>query len=297
MHICDGHCDTMKKMAQGLPIDFSFEDAAKNDGFLQVFAYFSKDGETCPEEALHTVQGFSSEAKADIVYTPRHALSVLRTGGLGALLSLENSCCLGEDVEALYHFYNLGIRAISLTWNGENQFAHGADCPRGGLKKAGRDLISLADKLGILIDVSHLNEQSFFDVISFGHGKLFASHSSSYAINPHPRNLTDRQIKALYDCGGIICACPYPPFVNGSEEATCADFVQHLRHISHLTDGLGVALGSDMDGVKYSMPGLKTTRDIINFPQCLRQYNFSDYEIQNIFSCNFERFLEKSIKK
>ena len=134
-------------------------------------------------------------------------------------------------------------------------------------------------------------------MISFGHGKLFASHSSAYAINSHPRNLTDKQIKTLYECGGIICACPYPPFVNGTENACLDDFVRHLRHISRLTDGLGVALGSDTDGVKYSIPGLKTTADLIKFPEYLRQCDFGDYEIQNIFSCNFERFLEKSAKQ
>ncbi len=297
MRICDGHCDTIKKLAQGLPIDFSFTDAAENDGFLQLFAYFSKEDETCPDEAFVTIKAFSSENRAQIVYTPRHALSVLHSGRLGAFLSLENCCCLGENTDSLYPFFNLGIRAVSLTWNSDNQFAHGADCPRGGLKEKGRDLILLAEKLGILIDVSHLNRTSFFDVISFGHGKLFASHSSAYSVNPHPRNLTDEQITALYNSGGIICACPYPPFVNGTENATADEFIRHIRHISRLTDGLGVGLGSDTDGVKFSIPGLKTTSDLIAFQDLLRERNFTNYEIQNIFSCNFERFLEKSAKK
>ena len=297
MRICDGHCDTMKKLAAGLSTDFSFDTAAANDGFLQFFAYFSKDDETRPDEALHTIKSFSESVNADIIYTPRHAISVLNKGGFGAILSLENSCCLGNNIENLYHFYNLGVRAISLTWNGENQFAHGSDCPRGGLKNAGKDLILLAEKLGILIDLSHLNQTSFNDVISFGHGKLFASHSSSYAVNPHPRNLTDSQIEALYNCGGIVCVCPYPPFVNGTTNASVDEFVAHLRHISRFTEGMGIGLGSDMDGVKYSIPTLKTTEDMLKFPEYLRRCHFTDYEIQGIFSCNFELFLSKTAKK
>lgn len=297
MRICDGHCDTIKKLSQGLPTDFSFKHASANDGFLQIFAHFSEDGETCPEEAFFTLQSFSTRGMADIVYTPSHALSVLRNGGFGALLSLENSCCLGEDVESLYHFFNLGIRAISLTWNGENQFAHGADCPSGGLREKGKDLILLAEKLGILIDLSHLNSQSFYDVLSFGHGKLFASHSSSYAINPHPRNLTDKQITALYKAGGIVCVCPYPLFISGCPTASKEEFAAHLRHISNLTENLGIGIGTDTDGVKFSIPGLKTTEELLAFPHFLRTCDFTDYEIQNIFSCNFERFLEKSAKK
>jgi len=297
MRICDGHCDTMKKTVRGLSTDFSFEDASANDGFLQIFAYFSDDGENCPEEAIFTVQSFSTGIAADIVYTPGHALSILNNCGFGALLSLENCCCLGDDPDALYHFFNLGIRAISLTWNGENQFAHGALCTCGGLSQKGKDLILLAEKLGILIDVSHLNRQSFYDVIEFGHGKLFASHSSSYAINPHPRNLTDHQISALYHAGGIVCVCPYPIFINGSSSASKDEFAAHLRHISKLTDGAGVGIGTDTDGIKYTLSGLKTTKELLAFPEYLKQHDFDDYEIQNIFSCNFERFLGKSAKK
>ena len=297
MRICDAHCDTMKKMSQGMPYDFSFEDAASNDGFLQIFACFSEEDENSPHQALYALQSFKENTEAEIIYTAKHALAVLKKGGFGAMLSLENCCCLGEDIENLYHFYNLGIRSITLTWNGENQFAHGSDCPAGGLTHKGRDLILLAEKLGVLIDLSHLNRQSFYDVISFGHGKLFASHSSSAAINPHPRNLTDRQIKTLYGCGGIICACPYPLFVNGKQHASPEEFIAHLRHISLLTDGLGVGLGSDTDGVKTTLTHLKTTSELINFPKYLKYCNFKNYEIQNIFSCNFEHFLEKTAKK
>ena len=191
----------------------------------------------------------------------------------------------------------MGIRSITLTWNGSNAFAHGCMCPEGGLTKKGVDLISLAEKLGVLIDLSHLNRRSFYDVLNLEKGKVYASHSSSYAITPHPRNLTDGQICALYKRGGVVCACPNPPFITGGKRADFTDFSAHLRHISTLTDGLGAGIGTDTDGTQNYCNNLRTTADLLKFPLLLKTHGWENYEIQNIFSFNLGRFLNIFPKK
>ncbi|MDP4119022.1 MAG: membrane dipeptidase [Bacillota bacterium] len=296
MKICDAHCDTMLKISENIPYDFSFETASSLDGFIQIFACFTDDAEPAPfETAVRRIALFhnyiSSRNDAEIAYTPTHAREIASKGKVASILALENCLCLEENYENLYSFYNMGIRAISLTWNEENAFAHGCNCNHGGLKPSGVKLIDLADKLGVLVDLSHLNEQSFDDVINLGKGKLFASHSSARALCDHPRNLTDKQIYSLYRAGGIICVCPNPPFISDTFPASKKEYAHHLRYISDLTEGLGVGIGSDTDGISICCDELKSTSDLVKFSTYLSELGFSNNEISNIFSCNFERFL------
>ncbi len=295
MYIFDAHCDTMLKIYNGEPTDFSFDDAYSMGGFFQIFAYFSEECEKDDSLALQTLRSFTAYINniktAEIIYTPTQAKKVLEQGKTAVMLALENCSCLGDDPENLYKFYNMGIRSLTLTWNGDNAFAHGCMCKNGGLSKKGEGLVELAEKLGVLIDLSHLNFQSFEDVLRLGKGKVYASHSSAYDITPHPRNLTGSQITQLYRHGGVICACPNPPFITHEGKTGTDEFAAHIRHISLLTDGLGVGLGTDTDGIENHCKNLKTTADLVNLPLALEQSGMENYEIENFFSCNLGRFL------
>ena len=301
MRMCDAHCDTMMKIDMGEKFDFSFEEAASCGGFLQIFACFTEDGEKDAYfAAVRKIKNFTDFLKTKencfLAYTPCAAKKITDSGGLAAVLSLENCACLGDEPENLYKFYNLGVRVITLTWNEANSFASGCH-EKGGLTKRGKELLKIAGKLGILVDVSHLNEQGFYEVLSEGGCKIFASHSSCAALENNSRNLTDLQILKIYSRGGIVCACPNPPFLNGKNEAEKSDFARHLRHILKLTDGMGAGIGSDCDGTAFCCNGLKTTGDYIGFSKFLKEKDFENYEIQNVFSCNFERFFNIFDKK
>ena len=301
MYFFDAHCDTMLKICNGEPTDFSFEAARLPGGFFQIFACFCEEYERDDTVALRTLRNFkqyiSNLETAEIIYTPVQAKQVLEQGKTAVMLALENCTCLGEEPENLYKFYNMGVRSITLTWNGENAFASGCMCKKGGLSEKGVQLIALAEKLGVLIDLSHLNTQSFRDVMELGKGKLFASHSSAYSVTAHPRNLTDRQISQLYHRGGVICACPNPPFIANGEKSGLDEFAAHIRHISRLTDGLGIGLGTDTDGISACCERLKTTYDLVNLPVFFAEAGMKNYEIENIFSCNLGRFLNIFPKK
>ena len=301
MRMCDAHCDTIMKIDENLSSDFSFEKASSCGGFLQIFACFTEDGEDSAYfAAFRKINRFLEYIKTKdncyVAYTPKAAKKITDNGGLAAVLSLENCACLGDDPENIYKFYNLGVRCITLTWNGSNSFACGC-LEQGGLTARGRELLRIAGKLGIIVDVSHLNERSFYDVLSEGSCKVFASHSSCAEINDNPRNLTDLQILKIYSHGGLVCACPNPPFLNGSCTAGQEEYARHIRHIMKLTDGMGVGIGSDCDGTENCCKGLRTTEDYLNFDCFLKENDFKNYEIQNIFSCNFERFFNISDKK
>ncbi len=295
LQIFDAHCDTMLKIAEEMPFNFSFDYAVSCGGYLQFFACFTEDTQDFPyENAVFTIKKFLSYIKnipdVTVVHSPSQAKNILKKGGLAAVLSLENCRCLNENPNNLYNFYKLGVRCIGLTWNGKNAFACGCE-EKGGLTAKGEELILLAEKLGVLIDVSHLNNQSLEDVLHFGHGKIFASHSSARSVYDCPRNLTDRQILNIYHSGGIVCACPNPPFLNGYPSADIRDFALHLRHISLLTEGVGIAFGSDTDGTATCCTGLECTNKFSVFFKGLKHLDFTNNEIFNISSCNFGRFL------
>ncbi|MBQ3054300.1 MAG: membrane dipeptidase [Clostridia bacterium] len=292
MEVYDGHCDTLLKLYSGEKTDFSFTQAGKYSGFFQIFACYSEDTDSLSvitDKLYYFKKIISHINNASLAYTPCHISSIIKSGAVAGMLSLENCSCLNSDPSQLVSLYNLGVRVITLTWNGDNAFAHGCDCPTGGLTKKGRELISLADTLGIMIDVSHLNRQSFYDVLSFCKGKIFASHSSCYSINPHNRNLTDKQIKCLIERGGLICLCPNPPFISKSN-CDITDFIQHILHIYKLTDGKGIGLGFDTDGTEKNCKGLKNTCDYAFLYKKLSEY-LNDYDVSNIFSYNFKEFL------
>lgn len=280
-------------MFGNLPHDFSFEEAQTCKSYIQTFAYYYEEGTDF--DIVPALDFFKTHilenTRAEVIYTRFQMKKIMRSGGFGVLLALENCSALEEDIYNLLYLYNMGVRSITLTWNYENAFAHGALCSKGGLTNKGKELILLAEKLGILIDLSHLNRQSFFDVINFGHGKLYCSHSSCDALCPNPRNLTDEQIKALYSYGGIICVCPNPLFITGTPEAHISDYALHLRHVLDLTEGKGAAIGTDFDGTEFTCNHLKTTADLLALPQKLSCLGFKNYEIQNILLCNFDAFL------
>ncbi len=291
MPLFDGHCDTILKLLENTTTDFSFSEA--RGGFIQTFAYYSE--EKSPEKCINAINYFKNYIKDvtdfEIIYTNKQFHRIIRTGGCGAFLALENCGCLENDICSLLTLYNLGIRSIALTWNYENAFASGCSCNYGGLTDKGKDLILLAEKLGILIDLSHLNSKSFYDVINFGHGKVYCSHSSCHALCPHPRNLTDKQIKTLFEAGGIMCVCPNPLFLTGTKTASVSDFALHLKHAMNLTSGRGVAIGTDTDGTEFTALNLKTTADLLSLPGKLEAFGFNKFDIQNIFSFNFDAFL------
>lgn len=169
-------------------------EAALKDSLLQI--------EKIIEAAKNSEDVVLIKNKADLDF-------VLSTNKLGLILSLEGFEPLGNSLEMLNIYYELGVRAGMLTWNLANKFAFGADFSNGGITDIGVAAIEKMNSLGILIDVSHLNEPGFWDVIKLNKKPTIASHSNAKALFNHDRNLTDEQIKAVAKSGGVVGAVCY----------------------------------------------------------------------------------------
>jgi membrane dipeptidase len=210
-------------------------------------------------------------------------------GRIGILLSLEGASPLMGRVEFLRLFFRLGIRCLTLTWNLRNELADGVGVgsAAGGLTEAGKAVVAECEKLGIAVDVSHLSERSFWDLMKVATKPVFASHSNFRSLCDHPRNLTDEQAKAIADKGGVICLTFVPAFVGGD----LAQLVRHYLHGVELVGEKSLGLGSDFDGCKN--PVLPDASAFPQLAQSLRQAGVSLPALKSLFHANLLRYFRK----
>jgi membrane dipeptidase len=245
-----------------------------------------------------------SEGQLKVVRNASELESCLRDGVLAAILHFEGAENLGPDPGALEMYYEAGFRSLGLVWSRPNAYAHGvpfkfpASPNTGpGLTEAGRVLVRECNRLGVLVDLSHLNERGFWDVAELSEAPLVATHSNAHAICPTTRNLTDRQLDAIRDSDGMVGVNFAVAFLreDGAEdENTPLDTV--ARHVDYLVDRLGidrVGFGSDFDGAK--MP--REIKDVSGLPkllEALRKRGYDDAALRKLAHENWVRVLRNT---
>ncbi len=187
------------------------------------------------------------------------ARAAMAAGRIAGVMHMEGAEAIGPDLDALHLFHDMGLRSLGPVWSRPNAFGHGVpmrfpgDPDIGpGLTPAGRDLVRLCNRLGILIDLSHLNAAGFDDVARLSDAPLVATHSNAHALCASPRNLTDRQLAAIRESGGMV-GLNFATFYLRADGRPGAEigWEDLLRHMDHLITHLGedhVGLGSDFDG-------------------------------------------------
>jgi len=223
---------------------------------------------------------------------------VNRAGKIAAILSIEGGEALEGDLGVLRVLYRLGVRLLTLTWNQRNQIADGIGESRtgSGLTEFGLKVIDEMNRLGMLIDVSHLSETCFWDVIKRSKAPIVASHSNCYNLCPHPRNLKDEQIKAIADKGGVIGITFVPNFLTQEKRKTTVKDV--VKHINYLVEKVGVdcvGLGSDFDGTGGLPLGLEGVDKISNITEGLLGRGYEEREIEKILGGNFLRVFKEVV--
>ncbi|MDR2687279.1 MAG: membrane dipeptidase [Oscillospiraceae bacterium] len=257
MNLFDLHCDTLTrcvKKGEALANAGGHVSLARGmclERWGQVFAVFVPDtlrGQAAADYAGHGLDFYDSQRRmAERVCTP--------------VLAVENGSALGGDIGRLDEYAARGVRILTLTWNGANELGHGAHCgPAPGLTDFGKAAVRRMFKLGIVPDVSHLNEAGFRDVAALAaeHGKPFwATHSNCAAVRAHPRNLSDWQLREIFAAGGLAGVTLFTEFLGGA--GTALDAARHLEHMLELGGEGHAALGSDFDGceVHPSLAGLE----------------------------------------
>ena len=224
-------------------------------------------------------------------------------GKFWIVTAAEGMDAIGGNPSGIDWYYDHGVRWGMLTWNGENALAAGAGCPHGGgLKEAGRLAVRRMEDLGMVVDVSHLNDAGFADVVRQARGPVVASHSNCRRLCDVPRNLTDDQLRALRDCGGVIGVNAYHGFVHKEREKQTVETLAH--HAAHIIDVCGIDhVGFGFDFCAYLGPGNDPIPDMTGHGQAprmaeqLRRMGLREDELEKICRGNWLRVLETVLQK
>ncbi len=267
----------------------------------QVFAISSlreRNPQYALRTALHMLDIFYSEClKNEDSIAPatshKEIMKTLDQGKTAALLSIEGADVLEGNLGVLRIFYRLGVRMVGLVHSLRNQLADGVTDSRtgGGLSEFGVKVVEELNRLGILIDVSHLNDAGFWDLIEVSTEPIMASHSNSRAVCGHARNLTDDQIRALADKGGVMGINFSPSFIHPTR-ADVAGVVDHIDHIVKLVGVDYVGLGSDFDGIRGTPIGLEDASKMPNITSELVQRGYTEEDIRKILGENHLRLFK-----
>lgn len=246
-----------------------------------------------------------------VIYSSKDFYHAVDEGKLAIILGMEGLSPLGEDPEGIYTLYQLGFRQISLTWNEQNAFATGTrgDVNR-GLTELGKRAIRIMEELGIILDVSHANDKTFWDIYEVATKPIIASHSNARALCPVPRNITDEQIKAIGESGGLVGINAFNEFIHVDRDKRNVDYL--ISHIEHIVDLIGidhVAFGFDffeyLDAEKSQSfiedpyrgtPGIEDISQAPNLIRKLRDRGFSKEDIEKISYRNFLNLMDRVLK-
>ena len=214
-----------------------------------------------------------------------------RNGIPTVFLGIENGCALAGNLDNIDYFYRLGVRYITLCHNGDNLLCDSAMQSldtHNGLSEFGRQVVLKMNAVGMMVDVSHVGEKSFWDAVALSTKPIIASHSCCKALRNHPRNLTDEQIRAIARSGGVVQICLYKHFLSDTDVATVADAVRHIKHVVDLVGVDYVGIGSDFDG-GGEIAGATSENQLINITKALIKEGFDDDEISKILGGNLLR--------
>ncbi|HEY0068828.1 MAG TPA: dipeptidase [Chloroflexia bacterium] len=246
----------------------------------------------------------ASEGQLQVVRTASELASCLAAGVMSAILHFEGAEPIDTDLDALEVFYQAGLRSLGLVWSRPNAFAHGVPFkfPHSpdtgpGLTGAGRELVRACNRLGILVDLSHLNEKGFWDVARISDAPLVATHSNAYNLCEFTRNLTDRQLDAIKESDGMVGVNFGVYFLRedgGRDLDTPLDTI--VRHVDYLVKRLGidrVGFGSDFDGA--SVPSeLGDAAGLPRLLAALRRSGYDEPSLRKLAHQNWVRVLRKT---
>ena len=303
----EGHLDLPRARAGGLAGGcFAVFTCSPGEDAYDSGAYFALvDQRRALKEALGQIALLQRLVRrSEGAVRVARSVTELDGAGLAVVLHVEGAEPIGPELDELEVLHAAGMRSLGLVWSRPNQFATGVPFAfpgspdQGpGLTDAGRTLVRACGELRVLVDLSHLNARGFWDVAALSDAPLVASHCGAHALCPSPRNLTDDQLRAIGESGGLVGINFHVGFLrhDGADDADTpvALIARHAAHVADVAGVGAVALGSDFDGA--TMPA--ALGDVTGLPQVLetlRATGFSDADVERIAWGNWMRVLAHS---
>ena len=319
MFVLDSHCDTPSEIYRGRDIgldnksghiDIPKLERSQVDGAFFAL-YIPADMDSEPDRAFRYAGELLESVKESVSRYPYLAFATSQEialenkskGLFSVFLGLENASPIGcgpEAFERLRWFYDNGIRYVTLCHSGDNEICDSCASvnPRwGGLSPFGHDVVAQMNNMGMLVDVSHISDSSFYDVLECSSKPVVATHSCCRALADHPRNMTDDMIRSLAAARGVLQVNFYPVFLDADYRSKMPSFRRIADHIDHIVDIAGidfVGIGSDFDGIELTPAGIQ---DISMMPRIFEELSlrgYSDADIAKIASGNFFRVMSEN---
>lgn len=298
--IFDAHCDTLSKIHDlqcGLrknELCVDLERLAEYDGYTQFFAVWLSGTEGAKEKFNALVDIFEKEIEknADIAkkcLSFKDMKSAQKSKKTAAFLSLEGAYFVNNERDIDF-LYQRGVRCMSLTWNYTNKLAGGA-LSEDGMTRLGLRLAAYAEEKGILTDVSHLNEKSFWELTDILKKPFIASHSCSKTLCRHCRNLTDEQLLRICRAGGCVGINFFGDFLSETKNSSIADIICHMAHLKKIGSVDCIGFGSDFDGTDLLPDGITGAESMNVIEDMLKKKGFSFSETEKITYKNFARVI------
>lgn len=322
MKVVDMHCDTIgelwKAEKAGKPISLrsnslhiDLEKMQKGDYLLQNFAMFvflgrEKDPLVNVLEMIDVYNRAMAE-NADLIAPVLKYEDIEKNraaGKLSGMLTIEEGAVLKGNPYVVRSLYRLGVRMLTLTWNFENEIGYPNTIVKAkdydpsrhyGLKPEGIEIVREMNRVGMIVDVSHLGDDGFWDVVKYCDGPFVASHSNARAVCNHTRNMTDDMIRALADKGGVMGLNFCGDFLNPNGKSRVEDMVRHAKHILNVGGSDILGLGTDYDGIDGDLE-LDHCDKMQLLAQGMDRQGFSTEQIEKIFHGNVLRLYREVLK-
>ena len=235
-----------------------------------------------------------SPSHVSLAYTPADLYRLKSEGKKAVMMGIENGYAIGNDVKNVELFRKRGVVYMTLCHNGNNQLCGSARYNEEGLgvNTFGEQVIQEMNRVGMMVDISHAGERTFYDALDISTKPIVASHSSARALCNHPRNLYDEQLKALAQKGGVAQVTLYSGFLKEEGAATILDAIAHLNHMVNVMGIEHVGIGTDFDG-DGGIIGCASASELINFTRQLLKQRYSEADIRRIWGGNFLRVMEE----
>lgn len=312
--VYDSHVDTPSELLRSR--DISIDNKSGHVDFPKLrrggvdgsfFALYTS-AETSPDAAtVHAMEmiaavqdAIEKDGKSCITVSPAQAAANKDKGVFSVFLGMENGSPIQESLSLLRLFYRLGVRYLTLTHNGDNAIADSAAEGKtwGGLSPFGKEAVGEMNRLGMMVDVSHVSDATFYDCIKYSKAPIVATHSCCRALCRHRRNLTDDMLRAIADADGYVGINFYPYFLTDDANPFpgIEDIIRHIDHAVKICGIKHVGIGSDFDGIEVTPTGLD---DVSAFPVLLEElirHGYSMEEVEMISGHNLMDVLGRVIR-
>lgn len=309
MRLFDLHCDTIEELRKHgedflkNTTQFSLKDREKFEKAVQVMAVFVPDHIRGPEAVRFVLDYYEYmnqlvaevEDQAGLVEKIEDLDSILAAGKWAMIRSIESGAALNGDLDNINRFAELNFKMMGLVWNGANELGSGPNNDT-GLTDFGKAAVRRMEKVGMIVDCSHLNDAGFEDLLNITTRPFVASHSNVRACCSHPRNLTDSQFQEIIRRGGLCGLNLFSRFISDEDDGSKDKLLRHIYHMLDLGGEGVIAWGGDMDGEITCDPDLADPAGVGRYAEYLLAHGIGEEAVRKLYFDNAYRFFLKNVR-